>query len=439
MRNHALIFLTLAIMVLGSVPSVRLVTATSATGGSLDWSKVALTPGSAVPLPRINPGMVYDSSDGYMLLYGGWNNASSYLSDTWIFSQNSWTQLTPSTNPGPRSDVSMAYDPADGCVLLYGGDSSNGQLNDTWAFQGGAWTRIQTTTAPPARQDASVVYDSGDGYILLFGGVNRTPSRNFHYYNDTWAYKTGQWKSLATPHAPSPRGAQGMVYDPSTGYALLFGGSTDYWSVNGGQSDTWKYQQGQWTQINPSGSPDHRYSFGLVWDPATAGDLFYGGWDPSGACGNEQNDTRIFRQDSWRQLRPLDSAGERQAFGIDYDPVVGAVILFGGQENIGASPEAGCGTPVFMNDTWQYALTNPPTNPENSSSLSIPWYLLYGVLGGIILAGAGVGTYEWRRRSNGKKNDVPDSSKAGLVCLRCGVGLPEGSAFCGKCGQQLGT
>ena len=438
MLTRALVLLTLSfILILGVGTSVKVAGASSTTGESLDWSRVVLASGSQVPPPRVNAGMIFDPLDGYLLLYGGWNNVSNYLSDTWIFSHNSWRQLSPTINPGQRSDASMAYDPSDGYVLLYGGDNGTSQLNDTWEYHDGTWMRVQTTTAPAVRQDASMIYDSAEGNILLFGGVNKVSS-NFHYYNDTWTYKAGQWTMLTTAQAPSPRGAQGMVYDPAAGTALLFGGSSDHWSVNGGRSDTWKYQRGVWTEIYPSGSPDHRYSFGLVWDPAIAGDLFYGGWDPTGACGNDQNDTRIYRQESWRMLRPLNSPGERQAFGIDYDPAAGAVILFGGQENPGASSTAGCGTPVFMNDTWQYSLaTSPINNPQNNPSLTSPPYLVYAIMGGVLVAGTSIGTYGWIRYSNGRKSGVLDEINPGPVCSKCGVTLPEGSAFCGKCGAQL--
>jgi hypothetical protein len=437
--NRALVLLTLSVILILAVgSSVKVAGASSTTGESLDWLRVVLASGSQAPPPRVNPGMIFDPLDGYILLYGGWNNVSNYLGDTWIFSNDSWTQLNPANNPGPRSDVSMAYDPGDGYVVLYGGESSTGELNDTWTFQAGAWTRLLTTTTPPTREDASMVYDFGDGYILLFGGVNMVSSSNYHYYNDTWTYKAGKWTIMTGAQAPTPRGAQGMMYDPAAGYTLLFGGTTDYFSVNGGQSDTWKYQQGSWTQILPSGSPDHRDSFGLVWDPAIAGALFYGGWDPAGTCGNEQNDTRIYRAESWRQLWPLNSPGERAGFGMDYDPTRGAMILFGGKDNLGASPEAGCGTPVFLNDTWQFRLTSTPTNnPQNSPTLPSPPYLIYGIVGAVIIAGASTGTYGWRRRTNGTKKIVSDAAKTSLVCQKCGTSLPEGSAFCGKCGQQI--
>src|SRR5690242_7178784 len=152
MRNQALIFLTLsAILILAATPSVKVSVATNTGSATSDWSRVVLS-GPAVPPPRINPGMVFDPMDGCILLYGGWNNVSNYLSDTWIFSHNSWTQLSPAVNPGLRSDASMAYDPSDGYVLLYGGDNGTGQLNDTWEFHDGAWMRIKTTTAPAVRQ-----------------------------------------------------------------------------------------------------------------------------------------------------------------------------------------------------------------------------------------------------------------------------------------------
>lgn len=409
------------------------------TTDSSDWTRVTLAPGSAVPPPRVNPGMVYDPIDGYILLYGGWNNVSNYLGDTWIFSHDSWAELNLTVTPGPRSSFGMGYDPADGYVLLYGGVNDSGPLNDTWAFHDGSWTKIVTSTAPQARQDFSMVYDAADAYIMVFGGVNEASQSNYLYYNDTWTYKSGQWNKLTTSEAPSSRGAQAMVYDSSEGYTLLFGGSTDYFSVNGGQSDTWKYQGGAWTQLHPSGSPDHRDDLGLVWDPAIAGDLFYGGWDPAGTCGNAQNDTRIYRDSTWRQLQPTNSPGERMAYGMDYDPGVGAVILFGGQDNIGAGPESGCGTPVILNDTWQFSLSTPSNNTQNTASFPNLPYLMYGTVAGLVASG-GLGTFfGWRRISNGKKHADSNSLAPSPRCEKCGTVLPQESAYCGKCGHQLRT
>ena len=438
MRTQLIIILSLSMAItLGAVHSAHSANTPAPSSAVFNWSRVSLASGSQVPPARNSPAMVYDPLDGYMLLYGGWNNVSNYLGDTWIFTQNSWTQLNPATSPGPRSDASISYDPADGYVLLYGGDSGSGQTNDTWAFKAGQWTRIGATVSPSPRQDPSMVFDSADGHVLLFGGVNTATTPNYHYYNDTWAFKSGHWTQLSTALAPAQRGSQGTVYDPAEGYTLLFGGSTDYWSVNGGQSDTWTYTHGTWSHINPSGSPDHRYSFGLVWDPAIAGDLFYGGWDPAGACGNEQNDTRIYRDESWRMLTPQNTPGERQAFGMDYDPVLGSVILFGGQGNVGAGPTSGCGTPYFLNDTWQYSLTSTPLTTPGPTPLPGVSYLTSGMVGALIAAGAGTGAYMWKRQSNGRKVSLVGSAKPALVCTACGTSLPIGSAYCGKCGKQL--
>ena len=126
------------------------------------------------------------------------------------------------------------------------------------------------------------------------------------------------------------------------------------------------------------------------------------------------------------------------SFGMDYDPSVGAVILFGGQDNIGAGPEAGCGTPVILNDTWQYSMI-PSNNPQNTPSLPNTPFLMYGIFAGLAVTGGGAGAFFGWKRHNGKKRADSSLPASTVSCEDCGAVLPQGSAFCGKCGHQLKT
>ena len=75
------------------------------------------------------------------VLFGG--RASLYFNDTWKWQGGAWAQISTPVAPSAREDAMMAYDPTDGYVLMFGGENqANHLLNDTWTFVGGAWTNI---------------------------------------------------------------------------------------------------------------------------------------------------------------------------------------------------------------------------------------------------------------------------------------------------------
>jgi N-acetylneuraminic acid mutarotase len=136
--------------------------------------------------------MVYDSSAGKVILFGGYDGAE-VLDDTWTYDPvgNAWTELRPGgAPPTARSNHSMVYDSRMGKVILFGGLSSTGTLlNDTWVYDpaGNSWAELHPAgSLPPACTMHSMVYDSITGKAILFGagdvsaGVLR---------NDTWAYE----------------------------------------------------------------------------------------------------------------------------------------------------------------------------------------------------------------------------------------------------------
>jgi Galactose oxidase, central domain len=181
------------------------------------------------PSARALGGLVYDLSDGYSVLFGGMGS-SGLLGDTWTYSNGQWTPVNtpPGQAPSARFNFSMVYDSADGYVLLYGGFVSSSMLPgqfgpgsgytaqyDTWKFFGGQWYNITLSISsnPGPRGGASSVYDGMDGSTLLFGGspCSAAPGCNFPWgaLGDTWNYSNGHWyerypsgSSLA-PHTPA--------------------------------------------------------------------------------------------------------------------------------------------------------------------------------------------------------------------------------------------
>ncbi len=194
--------------------------------------------------------------DDYVVLFGGVygegpsQTGQSYLTlhstnQTWEFTGGRWTNLTDYSAPHPsaRFGASMVYDSSAGYVLLYGGavngtSTANGSctpvecphLNDTWTFHAGAWTNITATASthgtPPGRWEAGIANDSADGYVIIFGGqANGYKSYNATQ-NFTWGFVDGAWSNL-TPTlsvSPQPRFGEAMGYDPGTGSVLMFSG-----------------------------------------------------------------------------------------------------------------------------------------------------------------------------------------------------------------------
>jgi hypothetical protein len=180
------------------------------------------------PSARDASGMAFDAADGYVVLFGGYGivPGAAYLhtlNDTWIFQGGSWSLWLPhactscGASPSGRYVMAMAYDPWDGYIVLFGGynDSLLGPqvaLSDTWTFLGGAWSNITGTagTPPLPRADPAFVYDSLDGYVLLYGGSNQTSAP----LSDTWDFVGGTWTLLSPAHNPGPDYYASSAYDP---------------------------------------------------------------------------------------------------------------------------------------------------------------------------------------------------------------------------------
>jgi hypothetical protein len=257
--------------------------------------------------------------------------------------------------PPARQLDSMAYDPVDGYVVLFGGGNVNPgtQYNDTWVFSNGTWTQLNISHAPAVRRSSMMVWDAADGYILLFGGVNPDtfggPNSEFR---DTWSFLDGVWTDLTAPsvnatNTPSVRWNAQMAFDPGRGETILFGGCYNL-ACAASTNDTWGYLGGTWTNLTASvgAAPSVRGTATLVWYPADAALLMFGGANPNQTV---LGDTWELGATGWAQLYPATSPSSRGNYWMIYDEGAGTVVLFGGSR-YSVSP-----TMYTLSDTWTYS------------------------------------------------------------------------------------
>ncbi len=237
----------------------------SASGGSevlndtWTWSDGTWTELSTpvAPSPRFGAMIAYDPVDGYVVLFGGATlgagNKTVYLNDTWSFRGGVWTELSPSHAPSARRGAGFVFDSSDGYLLLYGGHNATASgvttyLGDTWSFVGGEWTRRSPTGAPPAVSQPQMAFDPTSGYVVLNGGYASTGAGGASLpVRYTWEYLTNRWTNLSAAlasNAPSARAAGAFVFDPSAGALLLIGGN----NATSTLSDVWSFRAGGFTE-----------------------------------------------------------------------------------------------------------------------------------------------------------------------------------------------
>jgi hypothetical protein len=285
----------------------------------------------------------YDSSDGYVVLFGQPIAVSpSAPPETWVYVNSTWKQLSPPISPASCLSSSFANDPsAGGVIYLAGTTSANGSAcpsaGQTWEYRAGAWSQLHPVATPSPRFAASFTNDSADGYLLLFGGISSACQTMGNVCNDTWNFSHGNWTQLHPRDAPTNRSSAGMTYDAADGYVLLFGGEGANGTVYTMLNDTWTFRAGNWTEIFPSNAPPQPFPDGLAYDYADGYALY------TQVCGNITNAIR--REVTWEFVggvwsalagscsytnRPGDPPWQRLGEGLTFDGSTGTILFFGG-------------------------------------------------------------------------------------------------------------
>ncbi len=144
---------------------------------------VLTTQTGASPAPRAEANMVYDPSLGEVVMFGGYNNSTTY-GDTWLFNDNEWNLLS-KKGPPPAGGAAVDYDAALGGVLIFGGNNNAIYLQDTWILEGKTWVSLWAWPGPSHRAVARGIYDPVDQDFVVFGGQR---SELGGYLNETWTF-----------------------------------------------------------------------------------------------------------------------------------------------------------------------------------------------------------------------------------------------------------
>jgi PKD repeat protein len=219
--------------------------------GGYTWSNLTGIE-SGIPTARLGEAMTWDASDGYVLLFGGENQNSVPIGDTWSYANGTWTNLTGLITGGPPALVlaGLAFDPSSHTVILFGGlNSSSAAAGWTWSYHNRTWTNISASvgTAPSGRLATAMSTDSTDGQILLFGGSNGSGS----WLGDTWTFKASHWTNV-TAIAGSGFGALELPVgsdDPQDHGDLVWG---VYPSGSSVRTATLLYSGGSWRNVSSS-------------------------------------------------------------------------------------------------------------------------------------------------------------------------------------------
>ncbi|MFN0105617.1 MAG: kelch repeat-containing protein [Bryobacteraceae bacterium] len=152
------------------------------------WSNIS--PSGTRPLRRCLHHAVYDGERNLMYLYGGC--ASGFgpcpLGDFWAFdlTMNRWLERSGGAVPAPRQQYGMAFDTNRSRLLVFGG-SGGALLNDTWQFDAalGQWREVRTQGPIPARRHRhQAAYASDRGTTFYFGGSLEAGART----NELWMF-----------------------------------------------------------------------------------------------------------------------------------------------------------------------------------------------------------------------------------------------------------
>jgi hypothetical protein len=211
-------------------------------------------------------------------------------------------------------------------IVLFGGWVTGGLSDATWTWDGTDWTQLHPQSSPSARTNHAMTYNPFSHKIVLFGGYSGIEE------NDTWEWDGTSWTKMASAVAPPSRDGATMAYDAARNEIVLFGGSRDLYSAVAPPvffSDTWAWDGTQWRQKATSTMPSPRTGARMQYDPMLGQIVLIGG-DGAKDVGTTAPFEYIFdyREETWTwdgtdwmQRFPQSSPEFSWSYGMDYDDV----------------------------------------------------------------------------------------------------------------------
>lgn len=205
-----------------------------------DWTQVA----DIGPGPRSGFAMAYHNVQQQVVIFGGHGRDASgtfvNFNDTWAWDGTDWTQIS-DTGPTPRRAPSMVFDSSRGCLVLFGGREGGTEhdpilrvVNDTWEWGAGdrEWARVQDI-GPQDFRTPEMVYTGT--HTVLFGSPGEDPAGR----GLTWEWDGRSWTQRQNM-GPIGRGGPALAYNSQRDRVVLFGGLSREGGVANLLNDTWE-------------------------------------------------------------------------------------------------------------------------------------------------------------------------------------------------------
>ncbi len=273
---------------------------------------------AATPPQRFVPAIAYDVARQRVVMFGG-DDYGALLGDTWEWDGARWQRVAPVAAPSVRTQAAMVYDPDRQRLVLVGGQTLGGPRDDTWTYDGVTWT--PGARAPFKRRGHAAAYDRARHALVVYGGLDEAGDERA----ETWELVDGTW--TMTGLGPSARTQAAMTYDPVHGRTILFGGSLADQTPVG---ETWAYGGAvpAWTQLGGAGV-EARVAPSLAFDPVRGAVVLYGGIEGGGEFHGEHH---VLSADgaTWTRVDYTITAPGRYAHGLAYDQARGEFVIFGG-------------------------------------------------------------------------------------------------------------
>jgi hypothetical protein len=159
------------------------------------------------PAPRVSPLRCasWNSDHQVVVIFAGeGNHEGTQVYDPYT---NTWTRMSPATQPPERSGGNMTYDSARKLHILFGTQFGNDP--HTWAYDlaRNEWRNLKPATQPPTdRNDAVLAYDPNNRVVIAVVRVIDKEAKDeiLQGHLETWAYDAGAntWTKLNPPREP---------------------------------------------------------------------------------------------------------------------------------------------------------------------------------------------------------------------------------------------
>ncbi len=278
---------------------------------------------SRAPGERLGTDLAFDGVRKRVVLFGGQLPGTNgpVARDTWEWDGARWQEMSPSNAPPARTGHTMVFDSSHGRTIMFGGGNDRSAL---WEYDGRAWAKRFPQLRPVARQWHAMVYDRARQRVVVFGGLD---AQNGAALADTWTWSgdTFRWAEQRVSSGPPARSRCVFEWDDVSSTAVLFGGEDATGKPLG---DTWEWDGVSWRERLPATRPPARMQAGLVFDAARARLVLFGGENGGGQLG----DVWEWTGTDWI-AQSASGPSARRVLAMAWDGAKGRVLLFGGQSH----------------------------------------------------------------------------------------------------------